>query len=85
MMLVTLVIHLFPEILVVGDQNAIFLESPADDLLIGSPTKLVKGGEDVMILSLEPVGDRWPRAFIDQEAHWSKISGGVSEVLGGKK
>lgn len=62
-------IDLVAEILVVGDQNSLFIKRPLNPFFVVCTTMLVKSGNDLMALASQPVCDAWSRAFIHHESH----------------
>ncbi len=66
---VAVAIDFVAEILVVGDQNSLFIKRPLNPFFVVRTTMLVKSGNDIVTLVSQPACDAWSRAFIHHESH----------------
>jgi hypothetical protein len=65
----SLAVDLFSKILIVGNDNSVFLHSPLHDLIIIHASCFRINGEDIMLLSIKPTCHGWTRTLIDKKAH----------------
>ena len=61
--------YLLTEVLVVRDDDSVFCECPAHDLIIVHPASLVKDGKDIVMSSTKPSGHCWAGTLVNEEPH----------------
>jgi hypothetical protein len=61
--------NLFSEVLIVGDQNPLFIKRLSDNVLIVNTSSFIEHREHIVILVPQPRGYRWPCRLINEESH----------------
>jgi hypothetical protein len=62
-------IHLLAKVLIIGNQNPVFIKSFLDNVGGIHTTRLIINRENPVSLSAQPLSHFRPRTFIRQEAH----------------